>query len=582
MTIEDLSSLSSETTISGELAVIGAGPAGITVALEAAKRGVKVLLVESGGEAFDPAVQELSEAAEWDHERHAPMSMTVRRQIGGTSTIWGGRCVPYDPIDFETRPFVGVANWPVTYDEISGYFQRACDWFLCGRAMFDSHGLPNAPSTIVPGLVDGDVTTSALERWSLPTDFAKSYSQELQDSANVRVLTGLTATEIFCPAEHREAECVKARTLAGTEVLIAAKAFVIACGGLESTRLLMNSRGPQGGQMGGESGDLGRWYMAHGEGTVSNVQFSTPPKSTVYSFERDIDRVYVHRRLGFTKEFQLAQELPNVAGWLHHRALPDAAHNSGELSMVYLVMKSRLGEKLAPEAIRLTLIGTHIPGTPNSNTSADFDFSPKSRHAGNILRQPIRTGRFVGEVAMKKVLTNLRRTPGFSVYNKDNNYPIQFHSEHLPHADSYVELSRQTDALGVPKLNINLRFSDADVDAVVRAHHFWDAHLRERGVGYLEYPQPDLHEVLKAQFGGGFHQIGTTRMSADPSHGVVDGNLAVHGVGNVFVASSSTFVTSGQANPTFMIVAFAVRLADYLAQTLRKPVTGTQSDLVSS
>ena len=68
--------------------------------------------------------------------------------------------------------------------------------------------------------------------------------------------------------------------------------------------------------------------------------------------------------------------------------------------------------------------------------------------------------------------------------------------------------------------------------------------------------------------GGGFHQAGTTRMSA-PADGVVDQNLAVHGVPNVYVASSSTFVTSGQANSTFMIVAFAVRLADRLARQLR-------------
>jgi choline dehydrogenase-like flavoprotein len=51
----------------------------------------------------------------------------------------------------------------------------------------------------------------------------------------------------------------------------------------------------------------------------------------------------------------------------------------------------------------------------------------------------------------------------------------------------------------------------------------------------------------------------------------VDQNLAVHGAPNVYVASSSTFVTSGQANSTFMIVAFAVRLADHLRWALRTP-----------
>ena len=150
LTIEDLSSLSSATTFSAELAVVGSGPAGIVTALEAARRGIKVLLIESGYESFRLAVQSLSVAAKWDPNRHAPMTLAVRRQIGGTSTIWGGRCVPFDPVDFDKRPFVGSASWPVTYEEMARYFQRACDWFLCGRAMFDARQLPDAPQGIVP------------------------------------------------------------------------------------------------------------------------------------------------------------------------------------------------------------------------------------------------------------------------------------------------------------------------------------------------------------------------------------------------------------------------------------------------
>ena len=67
---------------------------------------------------------------------------------------------------------------------------------------------------------------------------------------------------------------------------------------------------------------------------------------------------------------------------------------------------------------------------------------------------------------------------------------------------------------------------------------------------------------MDRRLGGGFHQAGTTRMSASSADGVVDQSLAVHGVPNLYAASRSTFVTSGQANSTFMIVAFAVRLAD--------------------
>ena len=525
---------------------------------------MKVLLIESGYKSYRSEVQSLSEAAEWDPERHASMTMAVRRQIGGTSTIWGGRCVPFDPVDFDTRSFVGSASWPVTYEEMARYFQRACDWFVCGRAVFDARRLPNAPLSIVPGLVEGDITGSALERWSLPTDFGRTYLRELQTSRNVRLLTGLTAIQIDCPSEGSTARSIKARTETGVEVLIEGKAFVVACGGLESTRLLMCSRGPEGGQLGASSGHLGRWYMAHNEGVVANFRFSTAPRSTLFGYERDVDGVYVRRRLGFAREFQKINELPNIAAWITNPALPNASHESGQLSFIYLALRSRLGKRLAPEPIRLSLLGEYIPGTPNSGATA----SPNLRHIRNILHEPLTTARFIADFGTKRILARHRRVPGYAIYNKDNVYPMQFHGEHLPNASSQVSLSSRTDQLGRRKLNIDIRFSNADIEGLVRAHKYWDSYLRSLGIGELQYLEADTYNAVKRQLGGGFHQIGTTRMSADPTKGVVDENLAIHGVKNVFVASSSTFVTSGQANSTFMIVAFAIRLADHLRRTL--------------
>ena len=135
-----------------------------------------------------------------------------------------------------------------------------------------------------------------------PNGFRQDLPKDLQSSKNVRVSTGLTATEIVCLAEQAAASYLKARSIAGTGVLIKAKAFVIACGGLESTRLLMCSRGPRGGQLGAHSGHLGRWYMAHNEGVVANVRFSTDPAQTIYGYERDVDKVYIRRRFTFSRE----------------------------------------------------------------------------------------------------------------------------------------------------------------------------------------------------------------------------------------------------------------------------------------
>jgi choline dehydrogenase-like flavoprotein len=66
----------------------------------------------------------------------------------------------------------------------------------------------------------------------------------------------------------------------------------------------------------------------------------------------------------------------------------------------------------------------------------------------------------------------------------------------------------------------------------------------------------------------GGHHIGTTRMGSEPRDSVVDVNCRVHGIGNLFVASSATFPTSSQANPTLTGIAFALRLAQHLDREL--------------
>jgi choline dehydrogenase-like flavoprotein len=116
----------------------------------------------------------------------------------------------------------------------------------------------------------------------------------------------------------------------------------------------------------------------------------------------------------------------------------------------------------------------------------------------------------------------------------------------------------------MPKLDIDIVFTDDDIRGVLDAHRQWDRYLRENGIGRLEYLSDDLEAAVLDRTGGGFHQVGTTRMSKAPEDGVVDQNLAVHGIGNLHVVSSSVFVTSGQANSTFMVVVFAVRLIDQL------------------
>ena len=556
--------IESGATLSADVVIVGAGPAGIVVALELGRAGFNVLLVESGRERFTADIQELADAAEWDPDLHAPMSMTTRRQVGGASVIWGGRCVPYDPVDFDRRPFAPESNWPLSYEDLVPYFARACDWLACGRPVFDATMTDHLPPTIVPGLENGEVRTAALERWSVPMNFGKQYRTPLAQSERVRLVTGLTCTQVVWRAGDSRVDHLECRAFGGKQVRVQARAYVVAAGGLESTRLLLASPGQSERGIGNHSDHLGRWYMGHVEGVVANVRFTTPPRQTIYGYERDVDGVYVRRRFTFTRDFQHEHGLPNGVAWLANPDLADARHADGSLSFAYLALTSPFGRYFAPEAQRRSLAGEVVPGAP-------YRAAERSRvnaHVRNMVRHPVSTAQFVVYFGTKRFLARNRRVPGFFAYNAQNVYPLQYHAEHLPNRESRVTLGPEKDSLGVPRLRIHMRFVDADVAGVVRAHRYWDEYLRRTGRGRVDFVHDDVEAAIWDRVGGGFHQVGTTRMAARPENGVVDTDLAVHGAENLFVASSSAFVTSSQANSTFMIIVFSVRLADHLRSVL--------------
>ncbi|MCW2988731.1 MAG: hypothetical protein JWM24_1669 [Solirubrobacterales bacterium] len=547
--------------IEADVAVVGAGPAGIIVALELARAGHRVALLESGGEGFDPRRQELGETVGGD-PLHVEMALATRRQIGGASNMWGGRCVPFDPVDFEPREIVGETRWPFGYQEVEPYLGRACEWCRCGEPVFEAGAIPElAGRSLVPGFTDGELRASALERWSLPTNFGTVYREALRRTPGLRLQAGITCTEVVAAeggSEHggRRVDHLVGRDGDSNGVVVRAARYVLAAGGLETTRLLFAStrRDPDG--LGNHGGHLGRWYMAHVEARVARAHFTTPPDETIYGHERDREGVYVRRRFTFDPELQVAEGLPNAALWLVNPEVGDVAHGSGVLSFVYLMLASPLGGRFVAEGIRQAHLKTSTP--------------PRLRaHLGNVIRDLPRTVRFAAEFGYRRFLRRGRRVPGFFVPSAANVYPLLYHGEHLPHRESRVEPTDQLDALGMPRLRTHLRFSDEDVAAVRRAHDLLDRSLRRQGLGRVEFLHEDVEAAVRGQLFGGYHQAGTTRMSAEPAAGVLDRNLAVHGFDDLFVASSSAFPTSSQANSTFMLTAFALRLADRLSADLR-------------
>jgi choline dehydrogenase-like flavoprotein len=143
----------------------------------------------------------------------------------------------------------------------------------------------------------------------------------------------------------------------------------------------------------------------------------------------------------------------------------------------------------------------------------------------------------------------------------------QYYFEMAPNPDSRVTLADTVDPVfGQPQVHITWALSDRDEATYTQSTQLFQAAVSGMGGG-VYFP---AWEDVKRQLIVNGHHIGTTRMSADPSQGVVDANLKVHSLANLYVAGSSVFASTGISNPTFTIITLSIRLAEHLIGVLAR------------
>jgi choline dehydrogenase-like flavoprotein len=527
-----------------DICVIGAGPVGISLALELVRLGRSVLLLESGATGLTTAAQHLADAHIAVPKYHVPMNIAVQRSLGGTSNLWGGRCVPMDAMDFESRPAVPGAVWPITFADVEPDFAGACAYLGCGPAEFERP---------IDGLRidDPDFRFDRLERWSQQPRLGKTYANRLRNEPNIDLR--LTATVVgFSFLADGRVDTIEVRDAAGRPVSIRARKIVLAAGGLENTRLLLAARQDTPNRFGGEHGPLGRYYMGHLYGSSAEMVIE-PALDRGIDYFRDPHGYYVRRRFTPSPDLQRRAGLSNVSLWPDYPVIYNPRHRDAILSFAYLALSVPwLGRRIVVESIRRNYLG------PN----------PVRRlpHIGNVLRAMPRTAAFIPSFLHQRYLAR-PRMPGFFQRNAARRYAVRFHAEHLPDPESRAVLTQDRDALGLPRLAIDLRYTEADAEPLIRAHDCFAAWLARTGLGTMEWTVPPERRAAHIidQCYDGHHQIGLTRMAATQQEGVVDADCRVFGAANLFIAGSSVFPTSSAANPTLTAVALALRLARLLA-----------------
>lgn len=510
--------------LEADVAVVGAGAAGLTLARRLVDGGRSVLLLESGGLDYEAAAAELNRGVN-EGQDYYPLEDSRLRFVGGTTAIWGGRVAELDPIDFERRHWVPHSGWPFGYDELRPFYREA-------RALLD---LPRDPPPPNPSLLDR-LTGDEVERrdWLIDPKFDRfgfAAQRELFAHPRLTLVTHATVRELRVTENGGHITGLELVAPSGERTEVVAHDYVLAAGGLENARLLLASNSVVPAGLGNEFDHVGRYFMEHPHGRGGRV----------------LARGNAAWRLIEAFQKQRIADFETAA----------LVRPSDRLQRERGILNSALALAVRPAA------GGHLPITTAAYLAAKHRFQPTRRGRGAW-----RLYKSAGRV--------IRRSVGPLIWwlraqNPANELALVLRAEQAPNPDSRVTLRRDDlDAVGMPRLSLDWRLLPLDRSSALELVQGFARTMERTGLGRVEtaawLEQAEEGWVSDALVSvhplGGYHHMGTTRMAEDRRHGVTDAQGRVHGLPNLWVAGSSLFPTGGWANPTLSILALALRQAD--------------------
>lgn len=510
----DARKLDNNSTIEGDICIIGAGTAGISIALDWMKTSHKVILLEGGGLQYDDEIQELYRG-ETTGQPYFPLRASRLHYFGGTTGHWAGMCAPFDDIDFKKRDWVPKSGWPINRQDLDPFYARANKTLQLGPYEYGLDYWKEELPDLNPYPIDNKVVYNKMWQYSTAR-FNDIYKDTILEAKNIHLYTYANVTDIRGNEGLSSIEEVIVKNHAGKTHTVKAKQFIMACGAIQNARILLscNSQAEKG--LGNDNDNVGRYFMEHLEIGSSELWQFEPFKTNLYTWEYGVTKASAE--LAITEEVQTKERILNGTA------------SFSPLTFARLVQ-------------------------PRIKTWTDDD--PRKAMQSTL-------GHW-GEMAAKAAeVKEGAITRAFELNTR---------IEQAPNPNSRVTISTEKDALGMPKTDLHWEMTDLDKRSIRRLHQLIAQQMGMAGVARVK-----LHDYLQDEednitwpegTNGGWHHMGTCRMSDDPKTGVVDANCQIHGIENLYVAGSACYATSGAPNPTLTLVALSLRLSDHLREKMQ-------------
>ncbi|WP_026103538.1 GMC oxidoreductase [Pseudanabaena sp. PCC 6802] len=535
----DARSLPPDEVLETHVCIIGAGPAGITLAREFANQDFQVCLLESGGLEFDPEVQSLS-AGTVIGDPYPEVSSTRLRQFGGTSHTWEGqngykeygfRCLPLDEIDFEQRDWVPYSGWPFTKAHLNPFYERAHEVCQIGPYAYDPEDWQDRRAK--PLAFKSDRVTTSMSQYAPRYPFTEGYREEIRRSPNIKTILYANVVEIVTDETRQAVTRLRIASFPDRQFWLNAKVFILATGGLENARLMLASNRQQPAGLGNQNDLVGRFFMDRP--ILSCTLFPYSHKLLEQTALYDIYRtkgVPVMARVHLTEDLMRRERLLNNGAQIFPRPL----QHQREATLALRSLVSAIRER-KPLEDWFKHVSVALKGSDYIMASGFW-------------------------AAIRQLPTLRRGAWSYLPYEKRrfSQFEIFYQIEQTPDPNNRVMLSAERDRFGQNKVEIHWRLNEIDIQNATRVQEIWAEEFDKAGLGELQFARK--REDWKLEKPAMHHHMGTTRMHDNPKQGVVDANCKVHNIANLFIAGCSVFPTAGYANPTLTIIALSLRLAD--------------------
>lgn len=539
--IVDGSALSSGTEREHEICVVGSGVAGMLLVMELAPTVKDICMIESGAWTPDDDTQSLCALNNIGYPIRKHYQSRIR-YFGGSCNIWAGRAMIYNEIDLLPRPWLDSSGWPLDFTELDRYYASAAQYLNLPsydklKPLSWQPKLSDFEASLVQG-ANFKTNVSLFAKAPARFGYKSKYYRAVKNSKNITLYINSNVVNLQLNEPLSRVVRMDVACLNGVRYIVKPKKVVLACGGLENTRILMASdkQMPQG--IGNQNGLLGRYYMDHPRAVFGRLKLTRKLKLD-HILGMPVRGGKMQLGIALSDKIQAAEALLNNYLSLE----PGYSIGSMELYESFVKLMKRLLRK-GYSGRRFDFKNAEIAEVPEMI----YLLTPKELLPHFMYYTYYKCSRIA-----KNAFTTLTH---LSIVNYSEQEAINA---------SRVYLDGEKDRLGMPKLILDWKVSDRSLRSSLRLMQLLDAHFRMHEAGYIE---EDLAEIDRLPYTDASHHLGTTRMSANPRTGVVDENCQVHGVDNLYIAGSSVFPTAGHANPTLTIAALSLRLADYLKNTV--------------